>query len=68
MGLRIPSKVPLTEEDIKWCEEALANAEPYSDEKTKYIKLDESIHEIDFDRDAATMAKKMLERGWKYKY
>lgn len=63
MGLRIPSKVPLTEEDIKWCEEALTNAEPYSDEETKYVELDAPIYEINIERDKATMAKRMLERG-----
>lgn len=66
MELCIPPKKPLTEEDIKWCKEALANAEPYSEEETKYVELDAPIYEINIERDKATMAKRMLERGWKY--
>ena len=63
---RIPTKKPLTEEDIKWCNELLAKAEPYSGERAKYIILDAPIGEFNFDREMATMAKEMLERGWKY--
>lgn len=66
MAFCIPHKKPLTEEDIKWCNDALAKAEPYSDEELKELKLDAPIYEIDFVRDKATIAKKMLERGWKY--
>ena len=62
----MPTKKPLTEEDIKWCNELLAKAEPYSGERAKYFTLDAPIGELDFDREMATMAKEMLEKGWKY--
>lgn len=68
--LYIPTKKPLTEEDIKWCKEALAKAEPYSDEED-YLLLDDRLYrDPDYEkreaRENATRAKKMLERGWKY--
>ena len=62
----MPTKKPLTEEDIQWCNELLAKAEPYSGERAKYVILDDSIGNFDFDRRMATMAKEMLEKGWKY--
>lgn len=76
------SKRILTEEDIKWCYEALANAEPYSDEEYEKVmsnfpsdplailnpdyKTPYPDYIYDMSRDMATKAKKMLERGWKY--
>lgn len=64
----MPPKKPLTEEDIKWCNEALAKAEPYSDEEDPSLFLDDRLFyvETDIDRENATKAKRMLERGWKY--
>lgn len=63
MEWKPPSKKPLTEEDIEWCHEALAKAEPYSKEEEQAISLEEIA---DFSREKATRAKEMLERGWKY--
>lgn len=62
----IPGKKKLTEEDLQWCREALAKAEPYSEEEADSIPLDAKSYEFDFARLKATRAKKMLERGWKY--
>ncbi|MBD5142096.1 MAG: hypothetical protein HDT22_00545 [Ruminococcus sp.] len=62
----ITSKKKLTEEDLQWCQNALAKAEPYSEEEYKSIPLDAEISKIDIAREKATRAKKMLERGWKY--
>lgn len=62
-------KIPLTEDDIKWCKEALAKAEPYADEENPYLILDDRLFcnpiKVDEDRVNATKAKRMLERGWK---
>ena len=60
------NKKKLTEEDLQWCQNALAKAEPYSEEEANSIPLDAEIYEFDFARLMAARAKKMLERGWKY--
>lgn len=82
MELYIAVKKPLTEDDIKWCNEALANAEPYTDEEYEKVmsnfpcdplailtpdyEIPYPDYIYDINRDMATKAKKMLERGWKY--
>lgn len=79
---RIPTKKPLTEEDVKWCNELLKKAEPYTDEEYEKVmsnfpsdplailnpdyKIPYPDYTYDTDRDMAYMAKKMLEKGWKY--
>lgn len=61
------NKKKLTEEDLQWCQDALAKAEPYSEEEEcQSLALDAPVSKIDIARAKATRAKKMLERGWKY--
>ncbi len=66
----MPTKKPLTEEDIKWCHEALEKAEPYTEEEDSSLLLDDRLFcaktDIERAREKATRAKRMLERGWKY--
>ncbi len=75
-------KKPLTKEDIKQCNEALAKAKPYTDEEYEKVMSNFSSDPLailnpdyktpypdytyDIDREKATEAKIMLERGWKY--
>ncbi|MDE6087444.1 MAG: hypothetical protein K2G25_03570, partial [Oscillospiraceae bacterium] len=54
----ITSKKKLTEEDLQWCRNALAKAEPYSEEEANSIPLAAEIYEFDFARLVATRAKK----------
>lgn len=77
----MPTKKPLTEEDIKWCNEAIAEAEPYDEEEYNKVLSNfpcDSIailnsdynppypeYKYDIKRTKATIAKEMLEQGWK---
>lgn len=62
MALKIPTKKPITEEDIKWCKEILSKYEPLSDEERKKLEYDGYCPS---GRLAASKAKRMLETGYK---
>lgn len=62
MELHLPRKKPITEEDIQWCKEILSKYEPFTDEERKNLTYD-GYYPI--ERAAASIAKRMLETGYK---
>lgn len=62
MALNLPTKKPLTEEDVKWCKEILSKYEPLTDEEKKKLTYDGYYPS---GKAAASKAKRMLETGYK---